>query len=114
VSEITREQSELAGQWIVKQTVVQVNSPTVGVQLCEHNPLRWELLIGTGLSGLVSAYGIGLSADGANQGVLAIGSNSPTFRLNFRQSGGLVSQAWYGFVESSTLDLTVIELVMQQ
>jgi hypothetical protein len=114
VSEITRELSDLAGQWIVKQTVVTVNSNTAGVQLCQANPLRWELLLQINGGGLSTNWGFGLSADATVNGYNLMTNTSSPFRLNFRQSGGLVSQAWYGFAPSGSAEIVVTELIMQQ
>lgn len=113
MSELTQELSALAGQWIVAEARVVCQTFPTPTQLCVASPLRWALIIGADEQ-QSALFGIGLAADPSTVGAMFMGQESDPIWLSYRQFGGLVQQAWYGYTAMAGTPLHVIELLLQQ
>lgn len=115
MSQLTRELSALAGQWIVTETAVlvapQPNPPTL---LAVFSPLRWALIFA---NALVGSNNWTVSTDPGpvtGQGLpLAVGQ---TVLLSYRDYGGLIQQAWFAPPPpgAQPVTLTIWEVLLQQ
>lgn len=120
MSAISEALAPLPEQFVVMESTVAAALATSPAQLVSANPLRWALIIGAPIvvnSGQAQPSWAGPNRNTvANGAGIPLGPNQGPLRMDFREYGILVQQAWYGasLNIANTGPWEIIEVLIQQ
>lgn len=113
MSELTRELGELAGQWIIKETTTTI--PAAGLfQLTSANPNRWKLIIAVAAFGAATFVHLTTVPAAASPFGMQLDTGKTFTEFDYRRDGGLCQAAWFFNDAAANMNVTVIEVLLQQ
>lgn len=113
---LTKELSDQAGQWVIKETVISLPGTGAAVQLVAYNALRWGLIIGQTSVAAITWRLSTTPNPGATIGIVMpnVAAALP-FAMTYDEFGGAVQSQWYAAATAGGGgQVTVIEILAQQ
>lgn len=115
MSALTQELSDLAGSWIVHESILSVPTGPNALQVAPADPLRWAILFFLGVPGAAANITISTLANvSVSGGGIILSTSQQSLQLSYRHWGALVQQPWYAISQAAGTLLDVILVRGQQ